>query len=71
VKHSGEDAALLEILLLGPVEAWAGVVRVPLAPLERDLLALLALQPGTTSSTDRIIDGLWGERPPAAPRARV
>ena len=62
---------MLEILLLGPVEAWAGVARVPLAPLERDLLALLALQPGTTSSTDRIIDGLWGERPPAAPRARV
>ncbi|GAA1961226.1 AfsR/SARP family transcriptional regulator [Catenulispora subtropica] len=62
---------MLEILLLGPVEAWAGAVRVPLAPLERDLLALLALQPGTVSSTDRIIDGLWGERPPAAPRSRV
>ncbi|NUR27535.1 MAG: helix-turn-helix domain-containing protein, partial [Catenulispora sp.] len=62
---------MLEILLLGPVEAWAGAVRVPLAPLERDLLTLLALQPGTVSSTDRIIDGLWGERPPAAPRSRV
>lgn len=71
VGHSGEDAALLEILLLGPVELWAGAVRVPLAPLERDLLALLALQPGTVASTDRIIDGLWGERPPAAPRSRV
>ncbi|MFL6112586.1 MAG: BTAD domain-containing putative transcriptional regulator [Catenulispora sp.] len=62
---------MLEILLLGPVEVRAGAVRVPLAPLERDLLALLALQPGTVSSTDRIIDGLWGERPPAAPRSRV
>jgi DNA-binding SARP family transcriptional activator len=62
---------LLKILLLGPVEVWAGPVRVPLAPLERDLLALLALQPGSVASTDRIIDGLWGERPPAAPRSRV
>ena len=42
-----------------------------LAPLEKNLLALLALSPGTVLSTERIIDSLWGERPPAQPRSRV
>src|SRR3954454_5322276 len=31
----------------------------------RALLALLALHPGETVSTERLIDGLWGEQPPA------
>jgi len=62
---------LLEIRLLGPVEAWAGGDCVPLAPLERDLVAILALSCGTVLSTDRIIDGLWGGRPPVGPRSRV
>jgi DNA-binding SARP family transcriptional activator len=61
----------LEIRLLGPVEAWAGGDCVPLAPLERDLVAILALSCGTVLSTDRIIDGLWGGRPPVGPRSRV
>ncbi|WP_370369124.1 BTAD domain-containing putative transcriptional regulator [Catenulispora sp. GP43] len=43
----------------------------PLAPLERDLVAILALSCGTVLSTDRIIDGLWGGRPPVGPRSRV
>ncbi|WP_412543476.1 BTAD domain-containing putative transcriptional regulator [Longispora sp. K20-0274] len=42
-----------------------------LAPLERNLLTILALSAGTVLSTERIIDGLWGDRPPAAPRSRV
>ncbi|GLZ81474.1 hypothetical protein Afil01_62810 [Actinorhabdospora filicis] len=62
---------MLEVVLLGPVEVLASGTGVPLAPLERNLLALLALSPGTVLSTERIIDGLWGERPPAAPRSRV
>ncbi|MEY9856946.1 DNA-binding SARP family transcriptional activator/tetratricopeptide (TPR) repeat protein [Catenulispora sp. GAS73] len=62
---------MLEIRLLGPVEAWAGGDCVPLAPLERDLVAILALSCGTVLSTDRIIDGLWGGRPPVGPRSRV
>ncbi len=61
----------MEIRLLGPVEAWAGGDCVPLAPLERDLVAILALSCGTVLSTDRIIDGLWGGRPPVGPRSRV
>jgi DNA-binding SARP family transcriptional activator/WD40 repeat protein len=31
----------------------------------RALLAFLALHPGETVSTERLIDGLWGEQPPA------
>ncbi|NUU23440.1 MAG: hypothetical protein HOV68_18300, partial [Streptomycetaceae bacterium] len=62
---------MLEVVLLGPVEARVDGVGVPLAPLERNLLALLALSPGTVLSTERIIDSLWGERPPAQPRSRV
>jgi DNA-binding SARP family transcriptional activator len=42
-----------------------------LAPLERNLLAVLALSKGTVISTERIIDCLWGDRHPASPRSRV
>lgn len=31
----------------------------------RAVLAMLALNPSTTVSTDRLIDGLWGSEPPA------
>jgi DNA-binding SARP family transcriptional activator len=62
---------MLELALLGPVEAHANGIRIPLAPLERGVLALLALAEGAVVSTERIIDGLWGGRPPAAPRVRV
>lgn len=61
----------MEIVLLGPVEARLNGVNLSLAPLERSLLALLALSPRTVQSTERIIDGIWGNNPPAAPRSRV
>jgi DNA-binding SARP family transcriptional activator len=62
---------LFELNLLGPVEAWSDGTRIPLAPLERNLLAILALAEGTVLSTERIIDALWDIRPPASPRSRV
>ncbi|MEV6601757.1 BTAD domain-containing putative transcriptional regulator [Actinoplanes sp. NPDC051346] len=61
----------LDLALLGPVEARTNGVRVPLAPLERSVLALLALAEGTVLSTERLIDSLWALKPPAAPRSRV
>ena len=61
----------LELALLGPVEARTDGARVPLAPLERSVLTLLALAEGTVLSTERLIDSLWAVKPPAAPRARV
>ncbi|MFG1951990.1 BTAD domain-containing putative transcriptional regulator [Micromonospora sp. NPDC048830] len=62
---------MLELVLLGPVEARLDGAHVPLAPLERSLLALLALARGTVLSTERLIDDLWGGRLPANPRSRV
>jgi DNA-binding SARP family transcriptional activator/tetratricopeptide (TPR) repeat protein len=55
----------LEILLLGPLEVRrdGAVVRIGGAK-PRMLLADLALSVGVAVSVDRIIDDLWGERPP-------
>ena len=36
---------------------------------QRAVLALLALQPNATVPTDRLIDDLWGDQPPASARA--
>jgi len=55
----------LEIRLLGPVEASLSERLLPLdRPQQRALLALLALNANRVVSTDRLIDALWGERPP-------
>jgi DNA-binding SARP family transcriptional activator len=62
---------VLEVHLLGPVEVRVSSVDVALSPLERNLLTLLALAQGVALSTERIIDQLWGDRLPAAPRSRV
>ncbi|MCP2322707.1 DNA-binding SARP family transcriptional activator [Hamadaea flava] len=62
---------MLEISLLGPTEVRVSGVSVSLSPLERNLLAALALVKGTVVSTERIIDCLWDDRPPASPRSRV
>jgi len=62
---------MLEISLLGPTEARISGDAISLAPLERNLLAMLALSTGSVISTERIIDYLWGDRHPVAPRARV
>ncbi len=35
---------------------------------QRALLAVLALSPGQVLSVDRLVDELWGERPPATVR---
>src|SRR6478609_1671398 len=60
---------LLEIRLLGPFEALAGGRRADVGGSKRQaLLALLALRPGRVVGVDALIDGLWGERLPAAPR---
>ena len=55
----------LKINLLGPVEVRSdnGGVAVG-GPKPRALLAMLALDAGSTVSAERLIDGLWGEEPP-------
>jgi DNA-binding SARP family transcriptional activator/tetratricopeptide (TPR) repeat protein len=52
--------------LLGPVCVYDRGESVPAHGAKQQLLlALLALSPGRTISTDRLVDALWGEAPPA------
>src|SRR5436309_3264933 len=56
----------MDLHLLGPVEATHGEHPIPLgAAKQRAVLAMLALQANETVSVDRLVDGLWGEDPPA------
>jgi ABC-type transport system substrate-binding protein/DNA-binding SARP family transcriptional activator len=58
----------VRFLLLGPVEVLADEESVALGgPKQRAVLALLALNANDVVSRDRLIDGVWGERPPANP----
>ena len=57
----------MEVRLLGGIEVVGGdggTLSVQGAKL-RALLALLALAPGRVVATDRLIDDLWGDDPPA------
>ena len=57
----------MEVRLLGPVELELGDRPVTLGgPKQRAVLSLLALNANTTVSVDRLIEGLWGEEPPAS-----
>src|SRR5437764_952950 len=61
----------MEFRILGPLEAAAADGPVPLGGAkQRALLAVLLLNVGEVVSSDRLIDSLWGERPPeTAPKA--
>jgi DNA-binding SARP family transcriptional activator len=61
----------MEVLLLGLVEASHDGQALPLGGAKpRALLAMLALHANAPVAADRLIEGLWGERPPAtAPKA--
>src|SRR5215469_8685887 len=55
--------------VLGPLEVSAEGRQVDVAgPIPRRLLALLATRPGRFLSVDALIDGVWGDDPPAVPR---
>src|SRR5262245_1714386 len=56
----------MDYLILGPLEAHAEGRPLRLGGAkQRALLALLLLQRNETVPVDRLIDGLWGEAPPA------
>jgi DNA-binding SARP family transcriptional activator len=51
--------------ILGPMEAGAGAAAAPLgSPKQRALLAILVIDLGEIVRIDRLIDLLWGDRPP-------
>jgi YVTN family beta-propeller protein len=59
----------MEIRLLGAVEAYADGVALPLGgPRQRAVLADLALHAGQLVVAGRLIDDLWGGRPPISAR---
>ena len=54
--------------ILGPLEVWSGQTWTPIgAPKWRTLLAVLLLNHGQVVSTERLVDELWGDEPPAKP----
>jgi predicted ATPase/DNA-binding SARP family transcriptional activator len=55
----------VELELLGPMRVAVEGRTVSLPPKPRLLLAVLAINQNRTVSTDRLIDALWGESPPA------
>ncbi|TDC39797.1 AfsR/SARP family transcriptional regulator [Micromonospora sp. 15K316] len=57
--------------VLGRIELSVDGTEVTLAPLERALVASLAAHGGRVVSVERLIDGLWPDRPPAGARNRV
>jgi predicted ATPase/DNA-binding SARP family transcriptional activator len=60
---------LLEIRLLGPFEVLARGTTADVGGSKRQaLLAMLALRQGRVVDVDALVDGLWGEELPAAPR---
>ncbi|HST19174.1 MAG TPA: BTAD domain-containing putative transcriptional regulator [Gaiellaceae bacterium] len=59
----------LEIRLLGPFEVLAGGSIADVGGSKRQaLLAMLALRRGRVADVDSLVDALWGEELPAAPR---
>jgi DNA-binding SARP family transcriptional activator len=56
----------MDVRVFGPLEASVDGRPVPLGGAKRRaLFAMLALDVGSVVSVERLIDGLWGERPPA------
>ncbi|MBW8485520.1 BTAD domain-containing putative transcriptional regulator [Actinomadura parmotrematis] len=56
----------MRVGILGPVEVWGGDGAISVGgPRVRALLALLALDAGRLVTNERLIDGLYGEEPPA------
>src|SRR5260370_1940431 len=62
----------MEYRILGPVEVVHDRRRIELGgPLERALLVALLINGGQVVSTDRLIDGLWGEAAPESAAVSV
>jgi DNA-binding SARP family transcriptional activator len=61
---------VLDFRILGPLEVSDGERRPALGgPQQRAVLAILLLHANEAVSADRLVDELWGERPPASARA--
>ncbi|GAA2686628.1 MULTISPECIES: BTAD domain-containing putative transcriptional regulator [Actinosynnema] len=62
----------LRVALLGPVRAWLGEVEVDVgAAQRRAVFAMLAARCGQTVARDELVDGVWGDAPPATAGASL
>jgi DNA-binding SARP family transcriptional activator len=62
----------VEFRILGPLEVLDGERRLPLGGAKRRaVLALLLLDANQVVSTERLIDGVWGDEPPAGALASL
>jgi DNA-binding SARP family transcriptional activator/tetratricopeptide (TPR) repeat protein len=62
----------MRFAILGPLEVSRDGKPVPIGgPQQRALLAVLLLNAGRVVSTDRLVEHLWEDRPPAAARSLV
>ena len=60
------ETTTVQIRILGSVDVEREGTRVKLAgPKQRAVLSMLALNANTAVSFERLVDGLWGEEPPA------
>ncbi|MDQ7802825.1 BTAD domain-containing putative transcriptional regulator [Amycolatopsis sp. A133] len=60
---------MVELRVLGAVEVVAGGTRFDVGPArQRDVLAVLLLEVGRAVPADRLVDRVWGDRPPRQPR---
>ena len=64
---TADEPRLLRVAVLGPVRAWRADTELELgAPRRRAVLGLLAARANHVVSRDELIDGIWGEEPPAS-----
>ena len=64
---TADDGEPLLVRLLGPVRAWRGDQELALgASRRRAVLGLLAIRANRVVSRDELVDGIWGEDPPAS-----
>jgi DNA-binding SARP family transcriptional activator len=62
----------MEFGILGPLTVRAGAAPLPLrGAREEKLLAALLLEPNRSVRTDRLIEAVWGDNPPATGRQQV
>jgi serine/threonine protein kinase/DNA-binding SARP family transcriptional activator/WD40 repeat protein len=62
----------IPIRILGPVEVTTRAGAVPLGgPKQRALFAMLVARVGRVVTVDQLVDGIWGEEPPAAVTASI
>jgi predicted ATPase/DNA-binding SARP family transcriptional activator len=72
VEQRGEPGQGLTFGVLGPLEIAADSRTIPVhGQKQRALLALLLLRAGEAVSTDRLVDELWGKRPPPTARTSL